>query len=102
MKKLFRSYAFWVALAGAVVIFLEDISALIGLDINVSVIESLIMSICGVLVVLGIVKKKDTPETNEESSNETLEDVSESVENSLQEMCRDMEEIVPNNQDEEK
>ena len=57
--KRFSNYAFWVALSGAVAVFLEDISNCLGLSINVSVIESLILSFCGVLVVLGIVNKKD-------------------------------------------
>lgn len=67
MKKI-SSYAFWVALSGAVAVFLEDISNILGLSINVSVVESLILSFCGVLVVLGIVNKKE-----ENSQNSTID-----------------------------
>ena len=62
MKK-YSNYAFWVGLASAVVIFLEDFEKLLGIDINTNLVESLILSFCGILVVLGIVvkdKKSDT------------------------------------------
>ena len=58
MKK-FSSYAFWLAFVGALVVFLEDIEALLGIDINTTLIESVILSFCGILVVLGVVTKKD-------------------------------------------
>lgn len=57
--KRFKNYAFWVALAGAVVIFLDDLKMLLGLDFDTAIVQSIILSFCGVLVVLGIVRKKD-------------------------------------------
>jgi len=68
MKK-FRNYSFWIALTGTIVILVQSIGNIFGFEIQNGVIENLIMSICGVLVVLGIViKPKDNPNTDEENS----------------------------------
>jgi len=60
--KRFKNYAFWVALAGAIVIFLDDLKMLLGLDFDTAIVQSIILSFCGVLVVLGIVSKKNDDE----------------------------------------
>ncbi len=56
MKKI-KTYAFWVALSGSIVILVESVAKLFGFSIDSSTIENVIMAICGVLVVLGIVTK---------------------------------------------
>ena len=76
MKK-YSSYAFWVGLASAIVIFLEDIEALLGIDINTKLIESLILSFCGILIVLGIVvkdKKVDSVSRTNDADDNNIED----------------------------
>ena len=65
--KRFKTYAFWVALSGAIVILVQSLGKLFGFQIESSIIENVIMSICGVLVVLGIVTK--TPEEQDKSEN---------------------------------
>ena len=80
MKKLFKSYSFWAALSCAVAIFLEDLSELLNLDINVSLVESVIMSFCGVLVVLGIVNKKDNQKKEDDKIIDTTsKDIEETI-----------------------
>ena len=59
MKRV-KTYAFWVALSSAVVILVQSIANLFGFSIDSSTIENVIMSICGVLVVLGIVVNPNT------------------------------------------
>lgn len=63
MMNRFKTYAFWLALSSAIVILVQSLGKLFGFEIESSVIENVIMSICGVLVVLGIVTKN--PENNE-------------------------------------
>lgn len=73
MKK-FKTYAFWVALSSAVVILLQSLGKLFGFEIESSIIENVIMSICGVLVVLGIVTKpSDSQEDKKDESNKDNE-----------------------------
>jgi len=55
LKNRIKTYAFWVALSSAIVILLQSIGKLFGFEVESSTIENVIMSICGVLVVLGIV-----------------------------------------------
>ena len=71
MKKLINkcsSYAFWVGLSSAIVVLVEAIGKLFGFSVDSYAIDEFIMSICGVLVVLGIVTKdkpKDTDSTED-------------------------------------
>ena len=51
----FKKYSFWVALMGAVVLLVENLSAIFGFEFNKSIFESVFLSVCGILVVLGII-----------------------------------------------
>jgi len=73
--KKFSNYAFWIAFVGALVVFLEDIEALFGIDINTTLIESIILSFCGVLVVLGVVHKTNTSEDKGKQESMDFKDV---------------------------
>ncbi len=66
----FTSYAFWVALAGAIVVLLNDVSKLIGIEINTSIIESVMLSACGVFVVLGLIHKDTDDVDNSQDDND--------------------------------
>lgn len=66
----FKTYAFWVALSSAIVILIQNIGKLFGFEVESGIIESLIMSICGILVVLGIVTKSSEEYNIEVSKKE--------------------------------
>ena len=66
----FKTYAFWLALSSAVVILVQSIGKLFGFEIESSTIENVIMSICGVLVVLGIVTKNTETNKGEDNTKE--------------------------------
>ncbi len=67
-----RTYTFWVGLSSAVVILVQSIGKLFGLQIDAGIIDNVIMSICGVLVVLGIVTKGDKPTGTPAPTDEQL------------------------------
>ena len=72
MKKVlskFKKYSFWIAFTGVVVIFIKNIAELFGFEIDTGAIENVIMSLCGVLVVLGLVIKEDESVKTEESNH---------------------------------
>ncbi|MBP3345300.1 MAG: hypothetical protein J6K97_03765 [Clostridia bacterium] len=74
MKK-FKSYGFWTALAGAVVILINALGDLFGFKIESKLVENVIMGVAGVLVAVGVVSmngKKDSP-TVEENNNQPEE-----------------------------
>lgn len=54
---MIRSYNFWLKLAGSVGLFLTAISENLGIYINVVGVKEIIMTFCGILITIGIVKK---------------------------------------------
>jgi len=79
MKKIFekmKTYSFWVSLSGAVVVLVTALSKAFGFSVENQVIEDIIMSIAGVLVVLGIVtmpieeNKEKKDQKDEKNDNE--------------------------------
>ena len=77
MKKLFermKSYSFWVSFSGALIIFINCLGRIFNFQIENEIVEDVIMSIAGLLVVLGFVtketkEKKDKLENIEEESS---------------------------------
>lgn len=93
----FKTYAFWVALSSAIVILIQNIGKLFGFEIESGIIENLIMSICGVLVVLGIVSKGNNTD-NQEVQNNDLNIIEEESEDVLQEKDIYDDEIISTNE----
>lgn len=73
MKK-FKTYAFWVALSSAIVILMQSLGKLFGFEIESVLVENVIMSICGILVVLGIVTKSTDTDDSSQNDSENLND----------------------------
>ena len=81
-----KSYSFWISLTGALIIFINCLGNIFGFKIENAVIENVIMSFAGILVVFGVVTKDNKNENEEENieEEETFEE----------------EEIVENKEDE--
>ena len=75
MNQKFKTTTFWLGLCGAIVIVLETISSAFGINLYSKEIESIIMSICSALVMLGIITKKDTKDKNDLTKDELLETI---------------------------
>lgn len=67
LKKLIKSYGFWTALAGAVVVLVNAIGRACGFFVEGEIISNIIMAVAGVLVVFGVVTmpKEDKKQENE-------------------------------------
>ena len=89
MKNKIKSYGFWTALAGAVVVLVNALGQMFGFSVDNEIITNVIMAIAGVLVVLGVVtmpkgedgnqqegeseeSDAESKETDAESESETL------------------------------
>ena len=73
--KIFKSYGFWTAFAGAVVILINALGDLFGFKIESKLVENVIMAVAGVLVALGVVsmgEKKTKEGQSEENAEEIL------------------------------
>ena len=73
MKNKFKNYSFWVALSGAVIIFVEAIGKLCGFSADGDVINNVIMGFAGVLVVFGVVTSP-TENISEDKNEEKKDD----------------------------
>lgn len=78
----FKSYGFWTALAGAVVVLLNALGKCFGFSVEEEIVTDIIMAIAGVLVVFGIVSmpKDKTDEQNQIEENLKSEEESETEE----------------------
>lgn len=72
MKNRIKSYSFWTALSGAVVIFLNALGDLFGFAVQDELVSGLVMAVAGILVVFGIVTMPSNDSTNDD--NTTNED----------------------------
>lgn len=75
MKNKIRTTSFWLGLSGAIVIILETISNILGLNLYSKEIEAIILSICSALVMVGIITKKNVTDEKESSSEDLLEEI---------------------------
>ena len=76
MKNKIKSYGFWTALAGAVVVLVNALGQMFGFSVDNEIITNVIMAIAGVLVVLGVVtmpKGEDGNQQEEESEESDAE-----------------------------
>lgn len=95
IKEKMKSYSFWVSLTSAVVLVVKLIGQKYGFVIDDGFISDLVTSLCGILVILGIIvlpAKKDNKEektktnlTKSENENCVNDNVLNSVSNQLQE-----------------
>ena len=71
MKQRLKSYKFWVSLSASVILFVNALGNLFGFKIDEVAMESVIMTFCGVLVVLGFV---DKPKENQITSEDKIKE----------------------------
>jgi len=67
MKNKFRSYSFWMSVCAAVVLVINNLAKAFGFCFDNEIFTQIIDSICGVLVVLGILTmtKKQNNQTQD-------------------------------------
>lgn len=82
MDKRFKSYSFWTALAGAVVVFLNALGDCFGFSIDNDLVSGLIMAFAGILVVFGVVTM---PKENEDKLQESDKTTSQEDDNTSDE-----------------
>ena len=89
MKNKIKSYSFWTALSGAVVVLLQAIGDCFGFSIQSELVSGIIMAIAGVLVVFGVVsmpnKDGSTDKESEEQTENQTEENSEQTEDQAKE-----------------
>lgn len=79
MKSKLQTTSFWLGLTGAIVLILDTISGLIGINLYSDVVKTIIISVCSILVTVGIITKRNVTDKEKVSQEELLEDLDESV-----------------------
>lgn len=74
MKNKFKTYSFWMSVCAAVVLVINNLAKAFGFSFDNEVFTQIIDSVCGVLVVFGVLtiskkdKEKNTTETKPEEA----------------------------------
>ena len=70
LKDRIKSYSFWTTLSAAVILFVQAFGRCFGFTISSRLVDDIIMSICGILVVLGVVIPPKEKEAGEEEKQD--------------------------------
>ena len=72
MKDKIKTTSFWLSLSGALVIIADCVSKIFNLNVFSGYVKDVVIAICSVLVLLGIVTKKDVKDLSDSSKEELL------------------------------
>ena len=75
MKQKLKTTSFWLGVGSSVVIILSCIADLFGFVVCAEQVEKIIVSICSVLVMLGIITKKQTTDTESLKKDELIAEI---------------------------
>lgn len=96
MKNKIRSYGFWTALAGALVVLINAIGKCFGFSVQEELVSNIVMALAGILVVFGVVampKKEEDSKTDNSETSEDQEQLDEQTENEKIEQVESKEDI---------
>jgi uncharacterized membrane protein len=75
MKEKLKTTSFWLGVGSSVIIILSCVADLFGFAICAEQIEKVVVSICSVLVMLGIVTKKNTIDSGSMQKDELIAEI---------------------------
>ena len=72
MKNKLKSYSFWMSVCAAVILVVNNIGEVFGFKIDSEITTKIVDSICGVLILFGIISisKKPSDEKPEETNTD--------------------------------
>ena len=65
MKRI-KSYKFWVAVCGAVVVFGKTLAEALGCEFDTEAVNAVLLSFCGVMSAIGIIEKPNDSASKEQ------------------------------------
>lgn len=75
MKDKLKTTSFWFGVSGAVVLILDCLSRIIGIEVYSSTVQNIILSICSILITVGFITKRKVGDTVEVSKEELLDEI---------------------------
>lgn len=70
-----KTTSFWIGLSGAIVLILDCVSSIFNIKLYSQEVQTIIISICSILVLFGFVTKKTTEDKKEISKEELLDEL---------------------------
>lgn len=64
MKEKFKSYSFWMSVSAGVVLVINNIGKVFGFSISNEVVTEIVDSVCGVLILFGVLSMNNKDEKN--------------------------------------
>lgn len=77
MKDKMRTTSFWLGLSSACVLIVDCVTDIFGLEICSGIVEKIVLSIASVLVMLGIITKKNVEDSDSSTSEDLLKELNE-------------------------
>ena len=75
MKNKFRTYSFWMSVCAAVVLVINNLAKVFGFSFDNDIFTATVDSICGVLLVLGVLTMKRGNQNSEVDNSDEDEDI---------------------------
>lgn len=75
MKNKLRTTSFWLGLGGAIVLIMDSLSSILGLELYPKVVEGIVVSVCSILVTIGIITKKNENDKEDSSKEDLLKEI---------------------------
>ena len=73
MKKKFKSYSFWMSVCASVVLVINNVGRAFGFTIDNEAFTAIVDSVCGVLIVLGVLDMTKSENKDDDNQNQTQE-----------------------------
>lgn len=75
MKEKLKTTSFWLGIGSCVILIISCLSKIFGFEICEEQIENVVVTICSVLVTMGIITKKNTTDADTNSKDELIADI---------------------------
>ena len=75
MKNKLKTTSFWISFSGATFLLLDTISSMFNIKLYSQEVQSIIISICSILVIFGFVTKKTVDDKENATKEELLDEL---------------------------
>ena len=75
MKNNLKTTSFWVGVSGAIVVILDCLSSILNIKLYSQEVQTIIISICSVLIMVGYITKKSVDDKVESTKEDLLQDL---------------------------
>ncbi|HAJ77698.1 MAG TPA: hypothetical protein DCO89_01340 [Clostridiales bacterium] len=73
MKDKFKSYSFWMSATAAVILVINNIGKILNFEVDSKIITQIVDSICGVLILFGVISMSKSENKDEKIEGEVDE-----------------------------